>query len=128
VSYFGVQVFLFSCCGLVCYPAMIRMILRTGLGRPCAPVRRLSRYAFAIYLAHMPLAIGWLTQKTVTEPGYFSNDYMKLMTALFVVGFAGALTLSIAVAHLLPQSAPILIGMEASGHAKSVRGKVVAAQ
>ena len=113
VSYFGVQIFLFSCCGLVCYPALIRMLLRSRLGTALiAPVRWLSQYAFPIYLVHMPLFIGWLTLKTVTEPGYFSNEYMKLMTALFVVGFAGALTFSIAVAQLLRQSAPILIGVQ----------------
>jgi peptidoglycan/LPS O-acetylase OafA/YrhL len=129
VSYFGVQVFLFSCCGLVCYPAMIRRMLRSGLGATLlAPVRWLSLYAFSIYLVHMPLFIGWLTLKTVTEPGYFSNDYMKLMTALFVVGLGGALTFSFVVAHLLRRSAPILIGMQVRDRVTSASGEIAAAR
>jgi hypothetical protein len=73
-----------------------------------------ERYAYPVsyFGAQVFLFIGRLTEKTITEPGYFSNEYLKLMTALFTVGLAGALTFSVVAAHLLPQFAPILLGVE----------------
>ena len=55
-----------------------------------APFAGLSRYAFAIYLVHMPFFIGWLTTHAVSESA-LRDDYFKLMSALFVVGFAGTI-------------------------------------
>lgn len=113
VSYFGVQVFLFSCCAIVSYPVAIRILAQTRAGAfAMAPLRWLSRYSFAIYLVHMPLFIGWLTEETVTG-GRFADDYMQLMTALFVVGFAGSLAFVLVAERLSAWFAATFMGVEA---------------
>lgn len=112
VSYFGVQIFLFSSCALVFYSGLIRRLARSRPGRwLIEPFRRLSRYSFAIYLAHKPLFVVWLAGEMVND-GRFSHDYLQLMTALFVVGFTGTLVFVLAVERIAPWFAATFVGIE----------------
>jgi peptidoglycan/LPS O-acetylase OafA/YrhL len=112
VSYFGVQIFLFSCCAIVCYTAVIRHLGRLRAGALLIePFRRLSRYSFAIYLAHKPLFVVWLAGEMVNA-GRFSHDYLQLMTALFVVGFTGTVVFVLAIERIAPWFAATFVGIE----------------
>jgi surface polysaccharide O-acyltransferase-like enzyme len=112
VSYFGVQVFLFSTCAIVFYTALIRRLARSRIGRwLIEPFRRLSRYSFAIYLAHKPLFVVWLAGELVSN-GRYSHDYLQLMTALFVVGFTTTLVFVLAIEKISPWFAATLVGIE----------------
>ncbi len=112
ISYFGVQLFLFSSCAIVAYTALIRRLSRSWAGAMLVePFRRLSRYSFAIYLAHQPLFIAWLADETISG-GRFSHDYMELMTALFVVGFTGTLAFVLAIERIAPWFAATFAGIE----------------
>ena len=112
VSYFGTTVFLFSCASLVVYPSLARQAWDTRFGqRMLAPVAGLSRYAFAIYLVHMPFFVGWLTNALVTDSA-LNDDYFKLMTGLFVVGFSGSLAFVMVVAKVAPRAAAELLAIE----------------
>lgn len=113
VSYFGLTVFLFSSAALVVYPGLVRQVQRLALGqRILAPFASLSRYAFAIYLVHMPFFIGWLTNREVSDSSTWNDDYFKLMTGLFIVGFAGALLFVTTVARVAPRLAAELLSIE----------------
>lgn len=110
-SYFGVTVFLFSCASLAVYPGLVRALLgaRTGL-LLLRPVGALSKYAFAIYLVHMPFFIGWLTTALVSESS-LNDDYFELMNSLFVVGFLGALVFVMTVERLFPRVAEAVLAI-----------------
>jgi len=112
VSYFGLTVFLFSCTSLAVYPMLVRVLLRARAGvRLLRPVGGLSKYAFAIYLVHMPFFIGWLTTKLVSQSA-LNDDYFKLMNALFVVGFCGALVFVMTAERLFPRVAGALLAID----------------
>ncbi|MEP7216049.1 MAG: acyltransferase [Anaerolineaceae bacterium] len=112
VSYFGLTVFLFSCASLVVYPALVRACLRARFGAMLLrPVSGLSRYAFAIYLVHMPFFVGWLTTELVSDSP-MNDDFFKLMNALFVVGFCGSLLFVVTVASLFPRGASVLLAID----------------
>lgn len=112
VSYFGASVFVFSAASLVVYPALVRAVLHS---RPGAwllrPVRGLSKYAFAIYLVHMPFFIGWLTTALVSESS-LNDDYFKLMNGLFAVGFGGSLVFVMSIERLFPRVAATLLAID----------------
>ena len=110
-SYFGVSVFLFSCLGLVVFPALLvqaRSLAASAIF--LRPLQELGRYSFAIYLVHMPLSIGWLTTKVVSD-SRLRDDYTQLMNGIFVVGFLGALVAVVALDVLVPRSR-IFLGIE----------------
>ncbi len=112
VSYFGATVFLFSCASLAVYPGLALQARGTRLGRRMlAPLAGLSRYAFAIYLVHMPFFVGWLTNAIVTDSA-LNDDYFMLMTGLFVVGFSGSLAFVMVVAKVAPRAAAELLAVE----------------
>lgn len=112
VSYFGVDIYLFSCCATVAYMALIRRLSRSRAGELLfEPFRWLSRYSFAIYLAHRPLFIVWLDGELVTG-GRFSHDYLELMTALFIVAFVSTLIFVVAVGKIWPWFGATFVGIE----------------
>ena len=90
VSYFGVTVFLFSAGGMVVYPQLARLAVRARL--VARPLNGLSRYAFAIYLVHMPFVMGFGTKEILGNGATWSN-YWALLMANFVIGLFVSLAL-----------------------------------
>lgn len=112
VSYFGVTVFLFSSCGLIAYPALARFALAAWpLRIALRPFEDLSRFAYAIFLVHMPFFLGWFTQKYVANSGV-RNDYWELMNTRFLAGFLATVIFVVAVAWLWPWGAERLLGVD----------------
>jgi len=111
-SYFGVEMFLFSSCALVGYPAMIEMVMRCGrVGRVAlAPWRGLSRFAFGIYLVHMPFFVGYVTTRLVSNNTHVNGDYFQLTNSIFLVGFVAAAAFVILVDRAAPSVANLLLG------------------
>ncbi|OAI39094.1 hypothetical protein AYO38_08310 [bacterium SCGC AG-212-C10] len=113
VSYFGVSVFLFSCGSLVVYPALIRLaLLRRGVRPLAMPFKELDRYAFAIYLVHMPFFVGYVTERYVSNNAGVMNDWWKLMNTIFLVGFVTSLAAVMAVGYAWPWFAHTFLGIE----------------
>jgi len=112
ISYFGIDLYLFSCCAMVGYTALIRRLGRSSAAALLMePFRRLSHYSFAIYLAHKPIFIVWLAGELIND-GRFSHDYLELMTALFIVGFVSTLAFVVAVERIAPWFAATFVGIE----------------
>jgi len=112
VSYFGLTTFLFSCLSVVVYPSLVHSLVTTRWGTVAAsPLRWLSRYAFAIYLAHEPFFVGYVTNRYVSGSA-LNDDYFKLMGALFAVGFATSLAFVVVVDHIAPRWLTQLVGIE----------------
>jgi peptidoglycan/LPS O-acetylase OafA/YrhL len=112
VSYFGVTVFLFSCCSLVVYPSLLEGLLRDRRGAEAlAPLGALGRYAFAIYLVHMPFFVGYVTGELVS-PLPLRDDYWRLMHGIFVVGLLTSLAFVVSVASLFPRLGEAILGVE----------------
>ncbi len=112
VSYFGATTFVFSACALAVFPTAARALTTVRWGRVAtAPFQFLSRYAFAIYLVHMPFFIGYLTEHVVSDSA-LADDYFKLMNGLFAVGFAGALAFVVLMDRIAPSFARECMGVE----------------
>lgn len=122
VSYFGVTVFLFASFGLVVYPALVRLLLRSRAGRTITrPTLELSRYSFAIYLVHLPFFAGWLSNRLVGQSP-LQNDYWKLMNTEFIVGITGSVIFVMLAAKLAPGFSELFLGIERSdGGARSTQ-------
>ena len=113
VSYFGPSVFLFACLSLVVLPAALFRLRQSRAGAfVTAPARALGRYAFAIYLVHMPLFIGYVTMTFVSD-SVVQDDYWDLMNGIFFVGFATALASVVVVDLAFPRFAALFLGVEA---------------
>jgi len=112
VSYFGVTTFLFSCLSVVVYPSLAHGLVVTPWGGVLlSPFRWLSRYAFAVYLVHMPFFVGYVTNRYVTGSS-LSDDYFKLMNSLFAVGFISSLAFVVAVDLVAPRWLSQMAGVE----------------
>ncbi|MSQ42276.1 MAG: hypothetical protein EXR65_04490 [Dehalococcoidia bacterium] len=112
ISYFGVTVFLFAALGLVVFPAALRGLGRTRTGHAMlAPARALAPYAFAIYLVHKPYFVGYLSDRLISN-GPLADDYLKLMTSLFVMGGVASIAFVIAVDRVAPRFAALALGVE----------------
>jgi len=111
VSYFSVVVFLFSCCFI---PASLAAI-SVGLPRPGFAslhlIGRLGRYAFAIYLVHMPFFVGYVTETFISDSP-LQDDYWKLMNAIFVTGLVTSFAAVWLASRLLGPFAGPLLGVE----------------
>jgi len=112
-SYFGVSVFLFSCCALVAYPALIQRI--DASDRLCfvlRPFAALAPYSFAIYLVHMPFFLGYATNYLVPFDGPLGRDYFLLVHSLFVVALLTCTAAVVLVSKLTPRLAEDLLGVD----------------
>lgn len=111
-SYFGVEMFLFSSVALVGYPAMIDIVMRRG--RPgrvlLAPWRALSRFAFGIYLVHMPFFVGYVTTRLVSNNTLVNGDYWQLTNSIFLVGFVSATAFVVLADRIAPRFAGVVLG------------------
>jgi peptidoglycan/LPS O-acetylase OafA/YrhL len=114
VSYFSVVVFLFSCLALVAWSGMASALMASRVRAAAAPVRALGRYSFAIYLVHMPLFIGFVTEELVSGSS-LQNDYWRLMHGIFAVGFVTSLAFVVLAGWLFPGPAQLLLGIEGRG-------------
>ncbi|MGD9933592.1 MAG: acyltransferase [Dehalococcoidia bacterium] len=129
VSYFGVVVFLFSCVALVVYPSALAWVFRQSRGaKALAPATWLGRFAFGIYLVHMPFFIGFVTEQVVSGSA-LNDDYAQLMNGIFAVGFGSSLAFVVVVSLLFPRVAALLLGVEArapraAGTVEPARGYV----
>ena len=111
-SYFGETVFLFGVLGLIVYPASVRALGRTAVGRGLLwPFRWLAPFAFGIYLVHKPYFIGELSDRAISG-GPLSNDYLELVGALFLVGGAASIAFVCAANVLFPRFARLMLGVE----------------
>ncbi len=82
VSYFGVTIFLFSCGGMFVYPHAAAGVLAL---RPASrPLIGLARYAFPIYLVHLPFAMGFGTKELLGDGADWSNYWLLLHANAFV--------------------------------------------
>lgn len=108
VSYFGVTVFLFNAAAMAVYPRLALRLL--GLRRVALPLAWLSRYAFPVYLVHLPFAIGLGTRELLGDGASWSNYWLLLHANAFV-----GLFLSLAVVRefekLNPQLARVVLGI-----------------
>jgi len=112
VSYFGVTVFLFASLGLVVYPALVRLLLRSWAGRTVTrPTLELSRYSFAIYLVHLPFFAGWLSNRLVGQSP-LQDDYWRLMNTEFIVGISGSVIFVMLAAKVAPGFSERFLGIE----------------
>ena len=112
VSYFAVTIFLFSCFSLVAYPALVHHVTRSAAGTfTLRPAVFLSRYAFAIYLVHMPFFVGYLTNEYIAPSRMWNTDWFKLMDGLFAFGFLTATAFVVLMGALLPRLSKELLGI-----------------
>ena len=113
-SYFGVTVFLFGVLGFIVYPAGLRALDHTRLGRILlAPFVALAPYAFGIYLIHKPYFVGYLSDRLVTERFLEADaSYMQFVIALFVVGAVGSIVAVLAMNTLFPRFSALMLGVE----------------
>lgn len=111
-SYFGVEMFLFSSCALVGYPAMIDAVMRSGRAGQIvlAPWRHLSRFAFGIYLVQMPFFVGYVTTRFVSGNTNVNGDYWQLTNSIFLVGFVAATAFVVLADRLVPRVARAVLG------------------
>ena len=120
VSYFSVEVFLFSCIGLAVYPAIVTSLAQSALRPALAPLRALGGYAFAIYLVHMPFFIGFATGELVSE-SHLQDDYWQLMNGIFIAGFVTATAAVVALGWLWPWGARMFLGIEPQRRGRRAR-------
>ncbi|MCZ2108202.1 MAG: acyltransferase [Dehalococcoidia bacterium] len=122
VSYFGITVFLFASLGLVVYPAIVRLLLRSWADRTVTrPALELSRYSFAIYLVHLPFFAGWLSNRLLGEP--LQDDYWRLMNTEFIVGIAGSVLFAMLMARIAPGFSERFMGIERAQRAGQTRAR-----
>jgi peptidoglycan/LPS O-acetylase OafA/YrhL len=108
VSYFGVTVFLFSAAAMFVYPSAGARLL--GIRALAAPLTWLSRYAFPIYLVHLPFVIGFGTERLLGDGADWSN-YWLLLHANAAVGLFGSLAFVWAVDKTSPWLARRILGV-----------------
>jgi peptidoglycan/LPS O-acetylase OafA/YrhL len=111
VSYFGVTMYLFACCGLVAYPALL-LSLPAWSGQALLPLRILGRYSFAIYLCHQPFFLGYLSTRLVSNNPRFNTDWFDLVHGIFLVGLLGSLAFVAAIDLVAPRLARLIMGVE----------------
>ncbi|MEO8541858.1 MAG: hypothetical protein ABI577_19115, partial [bacterium] len=120
VSYFGVTVFLFSSCGMFVYPFVATWLLNV---RPVArPLLGLSRYAFPIFLVHLPFAMGFGTRELLGN-GADWNNYWLLLHANAFVGLFVSLALVRELDKANPRLGQLILGIRS--HATARRGRAV---
>lgn len=111
-SYFGVTVFVFSSLALVVYPALVRLALRTDIGRAVAwPFAWIAPLTFGVFLVHQPYFIGWLSSNAVMGTR-FEATWSQLVVANFVVGAVGSVGFVSAVDLLWPRLAAMVLGVD----------------
>jgi peptidoglycan/LPS O-acetylase OafA/YrhL len=112
VSYFGVSVFGFSACAMLVYPtAAARSLGARWLARPLIG---LSRYAFPIYLVHLPFAIGLGTEKLLGDGANWSS-YWLLLHANAAIGLFVPLAVVRELDKLSPWFAARVLGVRRRG-------------
>lgn len=112
-SYFGVSVYLFACLSFIVYPALLMTAMARAPGRVAAePLRRLSRYSFAIYLVHQPFFLNYFADRVVSDNTHLNYDYFRLINSLFVVGSVGVIVFVVVVARIAPRFAREFMGVE----------------
>jgi peptidoglycan/LPS O-acetylase OafA/YrhL len=120
VSYFGVTVFIFSACGMLIYPRLALALLRY---RPVArPLAGLSRYAFAIYLVHMPLVMGFGTKELLGDGAAWSN-YWLLLHANVAVGLLVSLAFVREIDKASPRLARLALGIRGRAARVTIPGR-----
>lgn len=118
VSYFGVSIFLFSSCGMLVYPHTAAWLLH--LPPVSRPLLGLSRYAFPIYLVHLPFAMGFGTKELLGDGADWSN-YWLLLHANAFVGLFVSLAFVREVEKASPRLGRVLLGVRRSAGDRSRR-------
>lgn len=126
VSYFGVTVFLISCGGMLVYPHVAAALL--GVRAIARPLLGLSRYAFPIYLVHLPFAMGFGTKELLGNGADWSN-YWLLLHANAFVGLFGSLAFVRELDKASPRLGKLFLGIRrgAGGRRARLSGKGPAA-
>ncbi len=124
VSYFGISVFLFSAFGMLVYPVLAMRLL--AWGPLAAPLANLSRYAFPIYLVHLPFVIGLGTRQLLGDGSSWSN-YWLLLHANALIGLLVSLAVVREFEKLSPRLARLALGVRAAGR-RATAGRARAAQ
>jgi peptidoglycan/LPS O-acetylase OafA/YrhL len=121
-SYFGVTVFVFSSLSLVVWPALVRLVLRTDIGRLAAwPFAWIGPLTFGIFLVHQPYFLGWMSSNALMGTR-FEDSWSQLMVANFVVGAVGSVGFVAAVALLWPRFASLVLGVDRPSLPTEVEG------
>jgi len=122
-AYFGVSVFAFSAAAMCVYPALAKGIVLAGAG---APFVALSRYAFAIFLVHLPFVMGFGTRELLGDGATWSN-YWLLLHANAIVGLVVSLALVRELDKASPRLGALIFGIRRQRNAGSSRpGKPMA--
>jgi peptidoglycan/LPS O-acetylase OafA/YrhL len=96
----------------VVYPAAVSALMGLRQFRwLMRPFEELSRYAFAIFLVHIPFFVGWVTTTYVSD-SRVKDDYWQLMNTLFLTGFITSTLFVIVVGWLAPAFAERFMGIE----------------
>ena len=118
-SYFGVSVFAFSAAAMCVYPALAKLVVRSWVA---APFVALSRYAFPIFLVHLPFVMGFGTREILGDGASWSN-YWVLLHANAIVGFAVSVALVRELDKASPRLGAIIFGVRRrhAGSSRSVK-------
>jgi len=116
-SYFGVSVFVFNAAAMCVYPALAKLVARTGAG---APFIALSRYAFPIFLVHLPFVMGFGTRALLGDGASWSN-YWLLLHANAVVGLVVSLALVRELDKASPRLGALILGIRGKKRAETPR-------
>jgi peptidoglycan/LPS O-acetylase OafA/YrhL len=108
VSYFGLTVFLFSASAMLVYPTAGAWAM--GARTIARPLVSLSRYAFPIYLVHLPFVMGFGTERLLGDGASWPN-YWLLLHANAAVGFFVSLALVREVDKASPWLAARILGV-----------------
>ena len=88
------------------------------------PAVFLSRYAFAIYLVHMPFFVGYLTNRFIAPWTLVNTEWFVLMNSLFVFGFVTATAFVVLMGALLPRLSAELLGINAKRQEPRVKAQM----
>jgi len=108
VSYFGFAVFVFSAGAMFVYPAAARAMLTARLA--ARPLIALARYAYPIYLVHIPFVMGFATHELLGEGSSWSN-YWLLLHANAAIGLFVSLALVREIDKLSPWLGRFVLGV-----------------
>lgn len=111
VSYFGLTIFLFSSGGLVVYPFAATWLLKSRVAS--RTLLALARYAFPIYLVHLPFAMGFGTRELLGDGAEWSN-YWLLLFANALVGLFVSLAFVRELEKASPRLGRVLLGVRRS--------------